>query len=149
ESSVLEASLDSVAALVPGQRAEHPKVRVMPRLFGKYRTGLFIASQICRVVSIVPREVRNQIWGEDMLPRYRLHVVVGAPPLILSLFFMVGEIRNVELLVVAEYVKPEDIFLARSVIEFEKTFYCSPVIVEVLDCRRIQKSIGGRACRAD
>src|SRR5438309_5788647 len=113
----------------------------MPGLLREYRPSLLVAPEFRGVVSLISREVTHQVWRKDVLPGKRLHVVLGATPLVLSRFLLVRQIRNVESLAIEKQVESNEILITRCVIQFSESLDRPAVVVKVLDRRRIEKTI--------
>ena len=68
-------------------------------------------------------------------------MVVGPPSLVLSFFFLIGEVSHVESLPVEKEVQAHKIVLIRRIVEFEEALYCAAIVIEVFDGGRVEEAI--------
>src|SRR5882724_9635779 len=122
---------------------------MMARLLREKRSGSRVAAKLSRVVSLIPRKVAHKVRREYMLPRDRHHIVIGSPSLVLPFLLLVGKVGHIESLIACEQIQAEEIFLAGSVVEFEEAFYRPPIVVKVLNRRRVKKAVRCRTGGAD
>src|SRR5438477_9681842 len=122
---------------------------MMPRLLREHGPCLLVASKLRGVVSLISREVAHEIRRKNVLPGKRLHVVLSAAPLVLSLRFLVRQIRDVKTRVVKEQIEPKKILVAWGVVDLREAVYGLTVVMGIFNSRRIEKTIRGRARRAN
>ena len=97
----------------------------MARLLCKDRRSGGVASEFCCIVTLISSEISHQIRRENVFPRQRLHIIVRAPPLVLSFIFLVREIGHIKPLPIGEdNGERSKLFNPHEVVEgFSKRFF--------------------------